>query len=444
MTAAGRPFWVSGQIVLSLDDGLPRRIDRPYALIGRTAGADLRIVDRQVSARHVYLHLNERGLFAIDLATRTGTRFDDEAVGSTWLAPGQGLEVAGHRVEVVAAHVNGQDLTGAAEDARPLTDTSETALPRLAMHPLPSTGGPWTLSSELVFLGRSPACGIRVRGSSAARVHAVLVRTTSTSYVVNLIGAGLWIDGRPVRDAAPLAAGALLTVGSSRFEVRQPGTGPPRVDHRPAVETVSDWPRIAATTTDPPTPSPAAARLPARSQRDPGPPGHDAPTPAEAPWSTELVLPAGVPPPPPELFEGESQGAVLAWMMGVVQATQSEMMRRQHDFQMELIRAIRGLHQDNQDALRQHEDRVEQIHRELAALREDIRQRFGGAAPQPAAPILPKGPPIKVPKPTTPPNDPATATAWLLNRVSRLDEDSRASWRDLLGRLGGTTPRPEP
>ena len=56
-------------------------------------------------------------------------------------------------------------------------------------------------------------------------------------------------------------------------------------------------------------------------------------------------------------------------------------------------------------------------------------------------PPRPKGPPLKLPTATAPPTDPEAATAWLLNRVSQLDEANRSTWRDLLGRLG-TPPRP--
>src|SRR4051794_26668585 len=59
-------------------------IARPFALIGRVAGADVQIEDRAVSARHVYLHLDRRGLFAVDLATRTGTRFGGAPRSAGW------------------------------------------------------------------------------------------------------------------------------------------------------------------------------------------------------------------------------------------------------------------------------------------------------------------------------------------------------------------------
>lgn len=428
MAAEGGPLWVDGEIVLRLDDGPPVRVAQPYALIGRAENAQLRIADPRASARHLYLHLDRRGVFAVDLATRTGTRFGDASGPVAWVDPGQSFEIAGHRVELVAARVNGRAAPSPRAVARrpaTLTDTTGDDLPRLALSPLPSASRPWTLSSELVFLGRSSACGVPVQGSAAARVHAVVVRTPTLPHVVNLIGAGLWVDGRPVRTTAMLVPEAVLAVGSSRFQIRLDA-----VPRQPESQDV-DGSNLDIIPLPSSSPSSKAAPGPPARVVEAG--GGD----ATVPWPTELVLPEGVPPPPPEVFQGDAQAAVLAWMMGVVQATQTEMMRRQHDFQMELIRALRGLHEDNQAVLQQHEARVESIHRELAALRDDIRQRFGGAAPAARLPALPKGPPIQVPQADAAPSDPATATAWLLDRVNHLDEANRATWRDLLGRLGG-------
>ena len=118
------------------------------------------------------------------------------------------------------ARLGVREPSGPVPDARPLTDSAAPGLPRMSLLPLPGPGGPWTLGSELVFLGRSAACGVRVRGASAARVHAVLVRDPRASYVVNLVGAGLWLDGRPVRDAAPLGPGMVLNLYPSKAGAR--------------------------------------------------------------------------------------------------------------------------------------------------------------------------------------------------------------------------------
>ena len=124
--------------------------------------------------------------------------------------------------------------------------------------------------------------------------------------VAAMAGWGVWLDSVPVREAAPLSPGATLTVGASRFEIR---LGP-----APTINT-------------------AAAPAPEPTSQPPAP---------ALALATELVLPAGLPPLPAELADSGAQGALLAWMMGVVQATQAELIRRQDDFQRDLVRAVRG------------------------------------------------------------------------------------------------------
>ena len=60
-------LWAQGEFWLRVRDrptGQNRvvRIARPFALVWRIAGADVPIDDRAVSARHLYLHLDPRGL----------------------------------------------------------------------------------------------------------------------------------------------------------------------------------------------------------------------------------------------------------------------------------------------------------------------------------------------------------------------------------------------
>jgi len=57
--------------------GLPRR--RIMFIVGRAPDADIIIDDRAASARHAYLHLDPRGVYAVDLVTRTGTRIEETA-----------------------------------------------------------------------------------------------------------------------------------------------------------------------------------------------------------------------------------------------------------------------------------------------------------------------------------------------------------------------------
>ena len=64
----------------------------------------------------------------------------------------------------------------------------------------------------------------------------------------------------------------------------------------------------------------------------------------------------------------EAQGQVLAWMMGVLQATQGEMLRRQSEFQNDVIDALRQIQDDNNATLGKHLETVETLNQQLSSL----------------------------------------------------------------------------
>ena len=73
-------FWVDGQFTVRLrglgaEPGRIIRIRRPFALIGRSLSAEIRIDDPSVDDRHAVLLLDARGIFGVDLLSRLGTRF---------------------------------------------------------------------------------------------------------------------------------------------------------------------------------------------------------------------------------------------------------------------------------------------------------------------------------------------------------------------------------
>lgn len=428
MSFVGVPLWADGTLTLRVRGlgfgaGRPLTIRRPFALLGRGEGCDIRIDDPTVSTRHAYLHIDRRGIFAVDLGTRSGLRFDDVAGAAGWLRPGQALEVAGRRIEVVSAHVDGISSFAGAANRSLLADAGEGPLVRLSLRDESSPETPWTVDSELLFVGRAASCGVRVAGEGAARIHCVVIRGIAGAYLVDLSGRGTVLNGHVTAGAALLADGDRLRIGSTQFIVHV--APPTRVDDEEDAE--------ARVSSSAPSPDKPEDTLPALRAAEPA-----LPVPRDV---QEAVFPAELLPTlPPELRTGESQAAVLGWMMGVLQATQGEMMRRQDDFQREVVQALRDMHQDNQDVMARHLKKVDRIQRELSTLRDEIRQRY--ASPPPAntpiasqTPGLPKPPPLRIAAIPSPPTDSDAATSWLLNRVNQLDSENRSSWRDLLSRI---------
>lgn len=395
------PLWASGRFALRVIgvDGprWPRiEIRRPYALIGRAPGADVRIDDPVLSSRQVYLHLDRRGLFAADLASRNGSRIGPDGLASSWLKPGDRIEVAGRQVELIDLKIDDPDPAGVPPGVDPLSDSGSRPLVLMTLYPSRKPEAPLALNSELVFVGRSAACGVSVEEPQSARVQCVIVRTETAAYAVNLLGRDTTLNDRPLRYAEPLQSGDVLAIGDSRFECRILPSG-----------------------------SSPTASVPARRSKA-----------LQKPSMTVDGADLPIPEPPAELFQGADGNQALAWMMGVLQASQGEMMRRQDAFQREVVQALRNIQDDNREALDLHMESVQKLNEGLSALRDEVRRRFGPTA-APPRPEPPKVPPLRL-KPSDPAAEPGrdAATAWLINRVNAIEQETQSSWKDLLARLG--------
>ncbi|MDR3638955.1 MAG: FHA domain-containing protein [Isosphaeraceae bacterium] len=409
-------IWTDGDMMLRVrgqgrDTDRIVKIGRPFALVGQSPDSDICLSDPSVSERHAYLHLDPRGLYVVDLLTRTGTRIEGTGQGVGWVYPGQSFEVAGRQITLLRMRIDGAVCEPGPTDDDLLTETNQAALIGVTLEPHQGTDPPWELGSELVFLGWSSACGIQVKDKRAARAHCAIVRTAARVYLVDLCGRDVAVGNEAVSGVAPLQNGDVLTIGSTRFTVRAQLHG-------------SNLPALRQ-----PQPAPPAARY------------------SEAEPAGTVLMPI-----PVDLVPAESQGALIAWMMGAIQSNQGEALRQQGEFQLALTDLLRQMQQDNARLLTAHLDRMEKIDRELTALRLEIQRRLDTPAPVPQVahpnarpqPVSPQGPPLPPPSQASPlriakkapdsaPNK--ASTTWLIERVSQLEDENRSAWRDLLSRL---------
>ena len=218
------PLWVDGDMLFQVRrDGVePDRLVKvrhPYALVGRTPHAALELDDREVNARHAYLHLDARGVYVVDLATRTGTRINGGHRGAGWLRPGDWLEVAGRKIELQRIRVNGQTFDPPPCDDDPLADIGHDTLADVTLEPRRGDDPPWTITSELVFLGTALACGIPIKDQQVARTHCALFRVADGAFLIDLCGRQTWVEDQLVRGARRLRDGDMITIGSTQFHV---------------------------------------------------------------------------------------------------------------------------------------------------------------------------------------------------------------------------------
>ena len=370
-------------------------------MVGRAATADLPIPSASASLRHVYLHLDRRGVFAVDMASRTGTRFDESVAGARacWLRPGQGFELAGHRVELREVDLGPLDDPSDASNASADPLAEAPGLVPMVLIPEDDPAHPLSLLSELSFLGRGHSCAVKVSGPEVARIHGVIVRRASTAFLIDLVGRGLSLGDQAVGPATLLRDGDRLAIGAFRFVVR---LGEPA--------------RLAA-----PTPQAPSTILAATLSR---------------------IAPAT----PPELRE-----AMTAWTLQAVQAGQAELMQRQEQMQRSLVAAVRQLYLDQAALMDRQFRRLDRLHEELAELRDELRRRLD-APPSTTTPALdrpddpPDPPPWAAPQPppnpATPGRPPGCSTGSSSSRSRSTRRPDRAG-ATFSARLGPLTKAPD-
>jgi len=397
------PLWAHGELIFRVDgpDAMSDRIvqiDRPFALVGQSPEAEIRVGGPGINGRHLYLHLDPRGVFAVDLVTRTGTRFNGQDQAAGWLRPGDWLEAEGHRIELVQIRIDGQVVDPPLCDDDPLARSPRSLHVPLTLEPRQGQTNPWSIGSELTFLGWSSACGLQVKDSSVAKVHCALLRTRHTAYVINLGGRPTRINGQPVRGATPLDDGDSITVGSTTFRVRLNPNALP-IGGLARTETATEAKALVAHVLTPEIDGPGC-------------------------------------PFPLDPTASESQNALLTWMADTIQQTQGSLLQQQGILQTTLVEMLRQVQHDNAALLKSQLERIERIDRELVSLRGALTQPHQpGLSLPPSPPSFPEITPLRIETTPSESNDPHASATWLLDRISQLEGANRSAWKDLLGWL---------
>ena len=211
---------------------------QPFLVIGRRPDSDLLLDHWQVSRRHAYLQLIEGRYFCVDLGSRTGTHGGDASERFGWLERGRALQIGPFTVRP-------EWPEQAPRQAPPAPAPAVTwELPGRAIGQ-----ALWRMDRQLVLIGRSPACRIRIVQPDVSKYHCSLVLTPVGVWAVDLLGQnGIFVNDEPVRYAR-LDDGDVLRVGNHLLRPRYGAELPP-------------WSR----------PSRAARRRPAMSSRRSSPP----------------------------------------------------------------------------------------------------------------------------------------------------------------------------
>lgn len=234
------PLWVDGSIALRVRDRKQRswrmvKIRHPYAVVGRHPRSDL-VIDRpDVAEHHVFLFLDPRGLFGVDLRTDAGTRFAGTEAEAAWLGSGDLIEVGDQTIEVIQLRVNGAILSGPLSNDDPLGLVEPTGAAfrhDLTLRLLDDPNANWSIGSALVFLGRGPACAVQLADRDLGPTHSAILRDGPAVYLIPFPGEAARVNDQDAPAAVRLADADVVTIGRDSLliqthEIVAPGPSAP-------------------------------------------------------------------------------------------------------------------------------------------------------------------------------------------------------------------------
>jgi len=254
-------------IFSACSQGVEREIsyqfDQERIVIGRGAGADIRLPFRTVSEVHAVVHLQNANYVIVDNNSTNGTRVNGERLipeRPKALRNGDEIEVGGYLVSFSTGVVVTEPITAerTAELARRLVrevkspDALDLELPylvvlnglqagqRVKIHPPPSR----------LLVGRSESCQLKLADADVSREHFEVVRDIDGVLIRNLDSKNgvmlgdQWIQERRIR------SGNELVVGATRIKFEDPAEESIRALAEQPDQVVSEETRVNATSAE--------------------------------------------------------------------------------------------------------------------------------------------------------------------------------------------------
>lgn len=380
-------------------------ITRPHAVIGRKTGSDIAIGHPDLESLHTYLNLDENGCFAIDLRTGSGMRVNGRAVTHGRLVPGDTLEVGGFLIRLDGLLVNGKSLTRHDLGVSLLALNHTASLVGLALDAQGSKTRKWVITSAIAFLGSEPTCTVALPESpNISRIHSVFVRTAQNVFFIDLASRGSLLNGtRIYNECIELHHGDTLSVGGRALRVQLANLPQAPAYHQPPGERYAN--------THQPTVS--------------------APSP-----DTQIMLAA---------------------LLTQIQKQHDTALERQNEMQVAMAQLLRQVQNEQSRVMDKYLERLQTLDQEITSLKSRLgaqavpSKKLEDIRTQPVTSFTP--PPLEQPQSRPEPAPPASremakqavelntsseyTAAWLMDRVSQLEQEQTSAWKEMLGRLLG-------
>ncbi|WP_165223186.1 FHA domain-containing protein [Aquisphaera insulae] len=359
------------------DDGL-RRLQQPFALIGRDPRADISLDHRLVSRRHVYLQVVEGVGFWIDLDSRSGTASEGQLRKSGWLDAETSIRIGPFEIRRLQGASGGGDgggvpgprvspLLSRTHAERPLSEVSLEFLNG------PSRAAVWPMNRVMSLVGSASGCKFRLADPSVSSFHCSLVRTPLGLWAVDLLAPdGIAVNDARVRFAA-IADGDVLRIGRYRIRLRVRSAG-----RRPVGDGDGRGPaRLGlglGSEVRPRAGLRLEAQVPARSEppRDRLP----APIPDVQPSSIAWVSAA-----PLDLGRGDIDQSVLMPLVNQFGAMQQQMLDQFQQAVSMLVQMFGNLHRDQMKTIREELDQLKDLTAEVQAIKIELAARASAVPP---------------------------------------------------------------
>lgn len=172
-------------------------ISKPYAIIGRHAGCDVRLPHQHISKQHVYLQVLDGRLFCIDQGSRKGIHWKDKPRLFGWLDVGEWIQVGPYRITLIEPVGSPESSTSSLRSTAPFAikyHTNPKVRARLALQ----QGLPLPLLGQMTIIGRTRYCNLELDEEDISRVHASIVKTKDGNYwLVDLMSRiGVKVNGK--------------------------------------------------------------------------------------------------------------------------------------------------------------------------------------------------------------------------------------------------------
>jgi len=196
-------------------------IHSPFAFIGRSASAGIRLDDSSVSQGHAYLQIVEGVPFCIDLGSRTGVIWDDGTQGQGWVCPEQMLQIGVFDIRVESPGgmprvISANDDPESDHEVQPILTPAAVEIHATANTP----ANVHPLDRAITLVGRHPSCDLRLLDGSIAYFQCALVNTADGVWLVDtMTRKGAVLNGRATR-LARVRDGDLLELGKMSLLLR--------------------------------------------------------------------------------------------------------------------------------------------------------------------------------------------------------------------------------